>query len=40
MWGKPFWSLGLGIFEAIVIGFEIGRNIKRFRLCRDWVAGV
>jgi hypothetical protein len=23
MWGKPFLSLGLGIFGAIVIGFEI-----------------
>jgi hypothetical protein len=27
MWGKPFWSLGLDIFEAVVISFKIGAVI-------------
>ena len=30
MWGKPFWSLGLDIFEAIVIGFEMRREYRQF----------
>jgi hypothetical protein len=29
MWGKPFRWLGLGIFEAIVIGFESGLEFYR-----------
>jgi hypothetical protein len=38
MWAKPFWSLGLCIFEAIMIGFEIG--YRQFSVHRDWVAGA
>jgi hypothetical protein len=28
MWGKPFWSLSLSIFGAIVIGFKMKREYR------------
>jgi hypothetical protein len=40
MWSKPFWPWGLGIFEAVVIGFEIGRGYRQFSVVPGLVAGA
>jgi hypothetical protein len=37
--GKPFRSLGLGIFGAIVIGFEFGREYRQFRSAQELGGG-